>query len=133
MGPEYKKPDVSVPITFRSQINLTEAGSFADQPWWAVFGDPVLTQLIDQALQTGYEVQIAAARVEEARSRAGIARSQFFPQIGYGADWSRGRTSVYLSPNSTATRNLSSVNVKFGWDLDICGRLRRQNEAAKAQ
>ena len=134
VGPNYEKPPVTAPDVYRDvQGPPAPAASIADQPWWAVFGDPVLTQLIDQALQTGYDPQIAAARVEEARSRAGIARSQFFPQIGYGADWSRGRNSVYLPPNSTATRNLSSVNVNFGWELDIWGRVRRLNEAAKAQ
>ncbi len=40
---------------------------------------------------------------------------------------------MYLPPNSTATRNLSSVNVNFGWELDVWGRIRRLNEAAKAQ
>ena len=81
------------------------AASLADQPWWEVFGDPVLKQLIDEALGTGYDVQIAAWRVEEARARAGIARSEFLPQIDYGGGSSRGRNSVYLPPNSTATRN----------------------------
>ncbi len=134
VGPNYEKPPVTAPDVYRDvQGPPAPAASIADQPWWAVFGDPVLTQLIDQALQTGYDVQIAAARVEEARSRAGIARSQFFPQIAYGADSSRGRNSVYLPPNSTATRNLNSVNVNFGWELDIWGRVRRLNEAAKAQ
>ena len=134
VGPDYKKPPVTAPDAYREvQGPPAPAASVADQPWWDVFGDPVLAQLIDQALQTGYDVQIAAARVEEARARAGIARSEFFPQIGYGAESSRGRNSVYVPPNSTATRNLNSVNVNFGWELDVWGRIRRLNEAAKAQ
>ena len=134
VGPDYKQPPVTAPDVYRDvQGPPAPAASIADQPWWAVFGDPVLTQLIDQALQTGYDPQIAAARVEEARSRAGIARSEFFPQIGYGANSSRGRNSVYTSPFNTSTNNLHSVNVNFSWELDIWGRVRRLNEAAKAQ
>jgi len=134
VGPNYKQPPVTAPDAFRDvQGPPAPAASLADQPWWDVFGDPVLKELIDEALRNGYDVQIAAARVEEARARAGIARSEFFPQIGYGGDWSRGRNSVYVPPYSTATGNLNSINVNFGWELDIWGRIRRLNEAAKAQ
>jgi multidrug efflux system outer membrane protein len=134
VGPNYKQPPVTAPDAFRDvQGPPAPAASLADQPWWDVFGDPVLKDLIDEALRSGYDVQIAAARVAESRARAGIARSEFFPQIGYGADSARGRNSVYQSPFSTATGNLNSVNVNFGWELDIWGRIRRLNEAAKAQ
>ena len=134
VGPNYQQPPVTAPDAYREvQGPPAPAASIADQPWWDVFGDPVLKQLIDQALQTGYDVQIAAARVAEARARAGIARSEFWPQIDTGGGWARGRQSVYVPPFSTATRDAFSVNVNFGWELDIWGRIRRLNEAAKAQ
>jgi multidrug efflux system outer membrane protein len=134
VGPNYKQPPVTAPDAYREvQGPPAPAASIADQPWWDIFGDPVLEQLIDQALQTGYDVQIAAARVAEARARAGIARSEFWPQIDTGGGWARGRQSVYVPPFSTATRDAFSVNVNFGWELDIWGRIRRLNEAAKAQ
>ena len=134
VGPNYKQPPVTVPDAYRDvQGPPAPAPSLADQPWWDVFGDPVLKELIDEALRTGYDVQIAAARVAESRARAGIARSEFFPQIGYGAGSSRGRNSVYLPPYNTSTFNSHQVNVNFGWELDIWGRIRRLNEAAKAQ
>ncbi len=134
VGPNYKQPPVTAPDQYREvQGPPAPPPSLADQPWWDVFGDPTLKQLIDEALRNGYDVQLAAARVAEARARAGIARSEFFPQIGYGADWSRGRNSIYLPPYSTATTNAYSANVNFGWELDLWGRIRRLNEAAKAQ
>ncbi len=134
VGPNYKQPPVTVPDLYRDvQGPPAPAASLADQPWWEVFGDPVLKQLIDEALTGNYDVTLAAERVNEARARAGIARSEFFPQIGYGAQWSRGRNSVFVPPYSTATGNINDVNVNFGWELDIWGRIRRLNEAAKAQ
>ncbi len=134
VGPNYKQPPVTAPDQYREvQGPPASAPSLANQPWWDVFGDPTLKALIDEALRNNYDVQIAAARVEEARARAGIARSEFFPQIGYGGEWSRGRNSVYVPPYSTATGNLNQVNVNFGWELDVWGRIRRLNEAAKAQ
>jgi len=134
VGPNYKQPPVVVPDVYRDvQGPPAPAASLADQPWWEVFNDPVLVQLINEALVDGYDPKIAAARVEEAAARAGIARSQFFPQIDYGGQWSRGRNSVFVPPFSTATGNLNQVNVNFGWELDVWGRIRRLNEAAKAQ
>jgi len=133
VGPNYKQPPVNVPDVYRDvQGPPQPAASLADQPWWEVFGDAKLQQLISEALVNGYDAQLAAYRVEEARARAGIARSEFFPQINYGGDWSRGRNSGVVFPNSTATTNLYSVNVNFGWELDIWGRIRRLNEVARA-
>ncbi|HEY2796458.1 MAG TPA: efflux transporter outer membrane subunit [Thermoanaerobaculia bacterium] len=134
VGPNYKQPPVTVPDVYRDvQGPPVPAASLADQPWWEVFGDPKLKALIDEALITGYDPQLAAWRVEEFRARAGIARSEFFPQIDYGGGWSRGRNAVSVPPFSSATLNAYSVNVNFGWELDIWGRIRRLNEAAKAE
>jgi len=134
VGPNYERPPLTVPDQYREiQGPPVPAPSLADQPWWDVFGDPVLKRLIDEALATNYDVRIAAWRVDEFRANAGIARSEFFPQIDIGGGFSRGRTSTFLPPNSTATRNLWDANVNFGWELDIWGRIRRLNESAKAR
>ncbi len=133
VGPDYAQPPLTVPDQFRDIPGPPEPpASLADQPWWDVFGDPVLKQLIDEALAGNYDVRIAAWRVDEFRANAGIARSEFFPAINYGGGFSRGRTSVHVPPNSTATGNLWDANVNFGWELDVWGRIRRLNESAKA-
>jgi len=134
VGPNYERPPLTVPDQYRDiQGPPAPAPSLADQPWWDVFGDPVLKRLIDEALATNYDMRIAAWRVDEFRANAGIARSEFFPQIDIGGGFSRGRTSVFLAPNSTSTNNLWNANVNFGWELDIWGRIRRLNESAKAR
>ena len=69
--------DLAVPEKARGQVGPAEAASLADQPWWEVFKDPTLQQLVDESLKTGYDVRLAAARVEEARAVAGIARADF--------------------------------------------------------
>ena len=133
VGPDYKQPTLAVPEQYREVQGPPAPGeSLADLKWWESFGDPVLKGLIDEALLHGYDVRIAAARVDEARARAGIAKSEFFPQIGYGGDVSRRLISTEVAPGST-TRNLVSANVNFGWELDLWGRIRRLNESAKAQ
>ena len=134
VGPNYKQPPVTVPDQYREvQGPPAPAASLADQPWWDVFHDPKLQELIDEALGKGFDVQLAAWRVEEARARAGIARSEFWPQIFYGGQWSRGQQSSFVPPFTHSTQDLHSVNVNFGWEIDLWGRIRRSNEAAKAQ
>jgi multidrug efflux system outer membrane protein len=134
VGPNYKQPPVNVPDVWRDvQGPPAPSATLADQPWWDVFQDPVLKGLIDEALRTGYDPQLAAARVEEARARAGIARSEFFPSVNYGGGWSRQGNPATTFPFTRTTFNTISANVNFGWELDIWGRIRRLNEAAKAQ
>jgi outer membrane protein, multidrug efflux system len=133
VGPDYKQPTLVVPEKYREVEGPPTPGeSLADLQWWESFGDPTLKGLIDEALLHGYDVRIAASRVDESRARAGIAKSQFFPQIGYGGDVSRRLISTEVVPGST-TNNLVSANVNFGWELDLWGRIRRLNESAKAQ
>src|SRR5437879_13509760 len=64
IGPDYKRPSVAQPPTFRGQATA-EAVSFADAPWWEVFQDPSLKALIQEALRNNYDVNIA--RSEERR------------------------------------------------------------------
>src|SRR5262249_53256153 len=84
VGPNYKRPAVTVPEAIRGATvaDPAEAASLADRPWWEIFDDEALKALIDEALHNNYDLRKAAGRVEEFRARAGIARSEFYPQIG---------------------------------------------------
>jgi len=84
VGPNYKRPAVNAPPTFRGQAEVT-TNSFADLPWWQVFHDDALQSLIRTALTNNYDLKIAVTRVEQARAIVAEARAGLFPQIGYGA------------------------------------------------
>lgn len=88
VGPNYQRPSVSAPAQFRGQVSPTQAASLADRAWWEIFNDGTLGSLIDEALRNNFDLRAAGWRVEEARAAAGIARSEFFPQIQLGAGWS---------------------------------------------
>jgi len=134
VGPNYKQPAVPAPDQYREvQGPPPSAPSLADQPWWEVFKDPKLQAYIDQALATGYDVQLAAWRVEEARAAAGIARSEFFPAAFFSGQWSRAQNSTFVAPYDHSTNNGQAANVNFSWEIDLWGRVRRLNEAARAQ
>src|SRR5262249_46568472 len=106
--------------------------SRAVRPCWAFFHDAAVESLIDEALRTSLDARTAPWRVEEFRARAGIARSQFFPQVQYAAGWSRGRPSEFVQPYAT-TKSLADVNLGFSWEIDLWGRIRKLSEASLAQ
>src|SRR5512143_1662269 len=93
VGPNYRRPPVPVPENTRGAVGPAQAASLADQPWWEIFRDETLRQLVDEPPRNGYDGRLAVARVEEARAAAGIARADFYPQIGYSAQFSRSRDS----------------------------------------
>jgi len=131
VGPNYKRPPVTIPAQLYGQ-GAPDAQSLADLPWWEVFQDPVLRGLVAEALRNGYDVRIAAARVEEARARYGIARAAAFPQVGYAAGYERRHVPESATDSGTSGDNFTA-NVSVGWELDVWGRVRRLNEAARAQ
>jgi outer membrane protein, multidrug efflux system len=132
VGPNYKRPLVPVPDRFYGDERAAEARSLADVPWWDVFDDPILKGLIEEAVRNGFDARLSAARVQEARARYGIVRSQFFPSVDYEGGWQRGRANQNLNP-SGKTLTAWSVDVEFSWELDLWGRIRRLSEAARAQ
>jgi len=135
IGPDYKRPLVAEPPTFRGQ-EATEAVSFADAPWWEVFQDPMLKGLIQEALRNNYDAAIAAARVQEARANVGVARSDYFPSLDYsvGAGRSKVGPGILGSPGGPVPHatNFYSASTIMSWELDIWGRIRRSNESSRA-
>jgi len=136
VGHDYRRPAVSAPPRFKDGSTPGSSNSLADLPWWSVFNDPVLTNLIQTALTNNFDTRIAASRVEQARALAAEARSQFFPQAGYDLSAFRGKNALLGSANpegTGATGNSFEAALNASWELDLWGRLRRLNEAARAQ
>ena len=138
VGPNYHRPAVKVPDTFRAPaLVVSEAESLADLKWWQVFKDEKLQTLIRRALEQNYDLQDAAARVEAARANLGIIRSNQLPTAGL----STGVTNNHMSQNgsflltnpSAAERTYGAATLNFlSFELDIWGKLRRATEAARA-
>src|SRR5580693_4243042 len=78
VGPNYKRPVVNPPATFRGDSAQTTK-SFADQEWWTVYQDPILQSLVREAITNNYDLLVATARVEQEQALAVQARSQFVP------------------------------------------------------
>ncbi|MDQ5877487.1 MAG: outer membrane protein multidrug efflux system, partial [Pseudomonadota bacterium] len=135
VGPDFLRPEVEVPVDWR--IALPQAESYANLRWWEAFGDPALNRLVETALNENLDLQVAAARVERYLGQLSTTRSQFFPQVGYGLDVSRNRsTEVGVTPMPAGTDpwyKLYQGSISASWQLDLFGRVRRQSEAAQAR
>ncbi len=137
VGPDYRRPELGAPATFRGGAGVPDATSFADLPWWEVFDDPALKNLIEAALAGNYDLRIAVARVGQARALAGVARADFFPWIDYSAGVQRNRGVFKFVPEfelpAGGTDNLFIGGLSATWEIDVWGRIRRANEAARAE
>ncbi len=135
VGPDYVRPEVDTPKAFRFEPK--DAQDLANTAWWKLFQDPVLNTLIDEGLANNKDLRIAAARVEEFAGRLTTTRSQFYPQIGYGAGGSRDRISENLGspvpPGFSNPQTTYSAVLSASWEIDLFGRIQRLSEAAQAQ
>src|SRR5262249_3032835 len=138
VGPDYTRPPTTPPETFRGQTGPADAVSLADLPWWEVFRDATLQELLQTALANNYDLRVAVARVEQARALAARARGAFLPSIGYEGNIGRAHGgefgSVAVLPGAPVSTQSSFLGlITASWEPDIWGRIRRQYEAARAQ
>jgi multidrug efflux system outer membrane protein len=135
VGPAYQRPAVAAPEAWR--IDYPKAAEVANTRWWEQFGDPVLNELIETAIRENRDIRLAAARVDQFIGVLVSTQSQFFPQVGYGADATRARASRLGRPPIpepiSPYFNLYSAALNAQWQLDLFGRVRSLTEAAQAQ
>ncbi|MBX3383636.1 MAG: efflux transporter outer membrane subunit [Phycisphaeraceae bacterium] len=131
VGPEYKRPDLTPPASFRT---LTEGTLDAiDTAWWSGFRDPVLDDLVSEALRNNIDVRIAASRVDQFASRVGISRAASLPSVGYDASAGRAqRSRETAAAGGPRVLDFFEANLNLGWELDVFGRVRRTTDAAIA-
>jgi len=138
LGPNYRRPAVSLPGQFHGAPPDVSDASIADMKWSAVFNDETLISLIDTALKQNFDIGMAAERVQEAQARFRIARSNQIPSISAGAQVTASRPSMVgstvVGPGvSTLDTSYTQAGGLLSWELDLWGRLRRLSESAKAQ
>jgi multidrug efflux system outer membrane protein len=137
VGPDYKRPVMNAPLQHRFVEGPAQAESLADVPWMKVFSDLALQDLIHEAVLNNLDLRIAAARVDEARARAGIAKSFLYPTVDgvFGFTANQGsRNAEPPQANEGESRHFQnwSLGAQLSWELDFFGRLRRGSEAATA-
>ena len=147
VGPNYKRPAVSVPDSYRAPAidptananaqasppaaATTEAKSIGDEDWSQVFQDPELQSLIRTALKNNYDLRIAATRVLQAQAQLGITRADQYPSLGVGGNITS-QNSPNLGPIPSYEITQGQLTSSAAWNLDFWGKYRRATEAARA-
>lgn len=124
----HAAPEVALANTYQ-YAQSTEAQRLS---WQDYLNDPVLEQLIQQALSNNHDLKIASLRIAEAQAVYGIQRSQLFPTIGADASGQRNRVPSDLSYTRQAVLN-DQYQIGMGmsqWELDLWGRIRSLNQSA---
>jgi multidrug efflux system outer membrane protein len=151
VGPNYKRPTVNVPVTYRESSADAIAGadtkpqqseakpakiepaslSLGDEKWWDVFQDPELQRLIRTALKNNYDVRIAATRVLQAQAQLGITRADQLPSLSTGGNVTS-QQSPKLGPIPAYELTQGQLTASAAWNLDFWGKYRRATQAARA-
>jgi len=145
VGPNYVRPIAEVPASFKEANGWKQAepqDTAARGPWWSVFNDPRLDELISQVEINNQTIKGAEARVRQARALTAASRAALFPTLGLGVSGTRtsGRSGSSVSGSSASAAssglggpiNSMNASLDFGWELDLWGRVRRSIEAGNA-
>ncbi len=151
VGPNYHTPNIGVPDAFYSPGDESKTTGASDsqksrpdiQRWWETFNDPELDSLVDRAIKANFDLEIAFARLQEARAMEAAVAGTALPTAemsagagkGTGTNLTKGRVSAPLNA-ATNTTGLNQITQVAGfdarWELDFFGKYRREIEAARA-
>jgi multidrug efflux system outer membrane protein len=132
MGPDYIRPELMLPLD--SDNASASIAPFTATDWWKLFDDPTLDRIEAEALAYNRDLEIAMARVEEARAFAQIAMADRLPTAGIGTGARRGRFSQEATvPGDGHTYESFDAFGFASFELDLWGKYRRLDEAARAE
>ncbi|KWF61284.1 RND transporter [Burkholderia pseudomultivorans] len=143
VGPDYHRPDTSIPAAFKEAPAGWKVAQPADRadrgPWWTVYNDPQLNALIDKLNASNQTIAQSAAAYRQARALVTEARAAYFPTVGLSASGSRSRTprassssSSTFGGSSSTIGNSYSVGLDASWEPDLWGKVSRTVSAQRA-
>jgi outer membrane protein, multidrug efflux system len=134
VGPDYQRPQATVPTEYRGlgPANPPGAGSLGELPWWEIFGDPVLQELIREAILQNYDLRAAVSRILDARAQVTVARSFQFPELNGRGSAPYQNIMGDLGPFQLGEAFTPAAGFDLAFEIDFWGRFRRGTEAARA-
>ena len=135
VGPTYQSPTTKIPEHWSANPGEPNSAE-ALRSFWTSFEDPILTRLIQQAIESNYDLKIAGERIRAAHDTVRVAAAGGLPQIGIGA--------AAESRRETQTIDWPPASPKYGeypyyalgfnasWELDLFGETQRRKESAQA-
>lgn len=140
VGPNYRLPAnamVNAPLA-NAPLPDVDGRHIAQQPvpsnWWHLYDDPVLEQLVSEALQSNTDLRVAAANLARSQEALGVAQAQGGFSGSADAAFARAQESgqQYLIFGKIPVSNEGDVGISVSYEFDLFGKLRRGVEAANA-
>lgn len=131
MGPDYHSPDLKLSENFAAK-NFSAQEPQRD--FWHAFNDPILNELVDQALGANHDVKIAIANLREARAVLQGVDANALPSVNASLGAERTVLPQTQAPGSRKerTQNIYTAGVDFNWEISFFGRYSRASESATA-
>jgi NodT family efflux transporter outer membrane factor (OMF) lipoprotein len=138
VGPDFRRPHMDVPQNYTGSVPAPEIPPAAPAEislarWWLIFNDPILSALVDEAVQSNLDLKLAEARIRQARAALRGAVSFLGPTLDSNALALHSRTrGIRGSNNKGDISNQYQVGFDAAWEIDVFGGVRRNIEAADA-
>ena len=129
VGPKLEKPVVDAEEQFR--FDSIAGDSMINLAWWELFSDPELDTMIYIALEHNQDILIAMSRIEQAYAVLGVSKADLYPQFGYDISGSYGNPTT--AGTGTDAGGMVNITPNVYWELDFWGKVRRSNQAARAE
>ena len=140
VGPDYHPPQSETPAGFDAGagagIPPPAAQPAEQQRWWTALADPELDSLVDRAMQANFDLAIALARLNEARSFRYVVAADRWPTASFsgaaarssGNNATRGRLDSAPERRHRHHPGVKEITQAAGfdasWELDLFGRVR---------
>ena len=139
LGPDYKRPALDVPASFRART--PDATQWPAEDWWTGFRSPELSALIEATRASNFDIAAAVARIRQADAQVRIAGASLLPSLsGTGsAEWQHQGLASRSSSLGTTARSGSNASAEFrtystglnaSYVLDFWGKNRSAGKAA---
>jgi NodT family efflux transporter outer membrane factor (OMF) lipoprotein len=133
VGPRYEEPQIPFAPEFAESEE--ESGAEIDlRSWWTQFEDPILNQMIEEAIEKNYDLRISAEKIEEVRAKYNLASANLWPEIDLNGSITRNKITQNICGGGALVcppvQNLFQIGFDASWELDFFGRLRSLKEAA---
>ena len=136
VGPDYKRPKPEMPDKWSEAFEPVEVrgapGEVDITRWWQLFNDDELTSLIERAAQFNKDLQIASARLREARAARIVVASAAYPYVETSNSYTHSRDSENASSTPGLVSDLYQLGFDASWEIDVFGGIRRSIQAADA-
>jgi NodT family efflux transporter outer membrane factor (OMF) lipoprotein len=151
-GPRYRTPKPDEPAAFTAQVNppnaaaanAANAAPVELSTWWRSLNDAELNSLVERAVKSNLDVEIALDRLQQARAYEAVVVGYALPEVdatgaagrGTGSDLTKGRAGQALrsADNGTGLQHINTI-VGFDamWEIDLFGKFRREFQAVRAE